>query len=235
MKNKLLKTSAAIIFLFFTLAGAGLSAEEVKIGRQNSWHDDFISRVQVLALLQTLNATLLSNNSATLTLDRWCADHKLASSARITAQLDRHVKKEPTAEQRQLLDVNETERVNYRRVRLVCGNSVLSVADNWYVPGRLTPAMNQALETSDIAFGRAVQALRFHRRTLSAKLLWSPLPEGWEMEKHTDKHAIEESSAFLTIPEHVLQQHAVLTLPDGTPFSLVIETYTSAVLDFQRR
>jgi hypothetical protein len=31
------------------------------------------------------------------------------------------------------------------------------------------------------AFGRAVQALHFRRQMLCAKLLWSPLPEGWEM------------------------------------------------------
>ncbi len=40
---------------------------------------------------------------------------------------------------------------------------MLSEADNWYVPVRLTPEMNQALDTSDIAFGRAVQALQFRR------------------------------------------------------------------------
>ena len=30
----------------------------------------------------------------------------------------------------------------------------------------------------------------------------------------------------------VLEHRAVLTLPDGTPFSQVVETYTSAVLAF---
>ncbi|MEJ0006459.1 MAG: hypothetical protein WDM77_08875 [Steroidobacteraceae bacterium] len=55
---------------------------------------------------------------------------------------------------------------------LHCGAHVLSEADNWYVPSRLTPDMNEALEHSDIAFGRAVQALQFQRHTLSASLLW---------------------------------------------------------------
>jgi hypothetical protein len=41
------------------------------------------------------------------------------------------------------------------------GNYILSEADNWYVPSRLTPEMNQALETTKFAFGRAVQAQRF--------------------------------------------------------------------------
>jgi hypothetical protein len=36
----------------------------------------------------------------------------------------------------------------------------------------------------------------------------------------------------LQIPSEVLQHRAVLTLPDGTPFSTVIETYTDDVLAF---
>jgi hypothetical protein len=39
-------------------------------------------------------------------------------------------------------------------VHLKCGERVLSEADNWYVPARLTKEMNQSLENSDIAFGR---------------------------------------------------------------------------------
>ena len=32
------------------------------------------------------------------------------------------------------------------------------------------------------------------------------------------------------IPPHVLEHHAVLTLSEGTPFSVVVETYTREVL-----
>ena len=41
------------------------------------WHDSFTARLEALALLQSLNADLLSHDSATLTLDRWCAAHHL--------------------------------------------------------------------------------------------------------------------------------------------------------------
>ncbi|MEJ1962333.1 MAG: hypothetical protein WDO56_12630 [Gammaproteobacteria bacterium] len=88
--------------------------------------------------------------------------------------------------------------------------------------------MNQALDSSDVAFGRAVQAHQFRRRTLSATMLWSPLPEGWEMTARTHMKA----GRALEVPPQVLQHKAVLTLPDGTPFSEVIETYTSEVLGF---
>jgi hypothetical protein len=105
---------------------------------------------------------------------------------------------------------------------------VLSEADNWYVPSRLTADMNKALDTSDIAFGRAVQALQFRRRTLSAALLWAPLPEGWE----TTPSARVKDGRALEVPPHVIEHKAVLTLPDGTPISEVVETYTSEVLAF---
>ena len=197
-------------------------------GTAPPWRDSFTARLEALALLESLNADLLSHDSATLTLDRWCATHNLASPARIIAERVHDVDKAPTADQRKLLDVDAAEPIRYRRVRLTCGTHVLSEADNWYVPARLTPAMNQVLDTTDTAFGRAVQALDFRRRTLSAALLWSPLPPGWEMGAPV---AVEEGKP-LAIPHAVLEHRAVLTLPDGTPFSTVVETYTGELLAF---
>jgi chorismate-pyruvate lyase len=192
------------------------------------WRNDFVARLEALALIQSLNAELLSHDSATLTLDRWCADHRLATPAKITAERVEGQDKLPTAQQRQELGVSAAEPIRYRRVRLRCGTHVLSEADNWYVPSRLTPEMNRQLEATDIAFGRAVQALKFRRRTLSAELLWSPLPRGWEMGA-----ALPGLGAgSLAVPTQLLQHRAVLTLPDGTPFSEVVETYTSEVLAF---
>jgi hypothetical protein len=198
-----------------------------------AWTNDFTARLAALALLQTLNAELLSHDSATLTLDRWCDAHHIASPspspAKVVAVRDRGASKPATAELRRALGVGEAEPVRYRRVQLVCGGHVLSEADNWYVPSRLSPEMNRQLDTTDIAFGRAVQALHFQRRTLSAQLLWSPLPDGWD----TAGGALPDPSAkTLAIPHAVLEHRAVLTLPDGTPFSEVIETYTEQVLAF---
>jgi hypothetical protein len=192
------------------------------------WQESFTARLEALALLQTLNAELLSHDSATLTLDHWCADHRLASPARIVAERVDGAYQAPMDEQRQLLGVSATEPIRYRRVRLTCGGRVLSEADNWYVPARLTPEMNRVLDTTDTAFGRAVQALEFRRRTLSAKLVWSPLPQDWEMGAPLP----ERRGATLTIPHQVLEHRAVLTLPDGMPFSEVVETYTGEVLAF---
>lgn len=192
------------------------------------WSDSFTTRLEALALLQSLNADLLSHDSATLTLERWCATHRLATPATVVADRVRNADQPPTAAVRTLLGAGETEPVKYRRVRLRCGDRVLSEADNWYVPARLTAAMNEALDSSDIPFGKAVQALNYRRRTLSAQLLWAPLPEGWEM----SAAARSSGRSALQVPPQVLQHKAVLTLPDGTPFSHVVETYTSEVLGF---
>ena len=193
-----------------------------------SWPDTPTTRVEALALLETLNADLLSNDSATLTLDRWCEAHKLATPPKIVAERVHDNDKEPTEEVRKLLGVSAGEPVRYRHVRLHCGAHVLSEADNWYVPARLTADMNKVLDTSDTPFGRAVQALHFHRHTLAAQLLWSPLPEGWEMGRSLPA----PSRGSLSIPAQTIQHRAVLSLPDGTPFSVVVETYTHEVLGF---
>lgn len=197
---------------------------------QAAWPDDFLARVEALALLQTLNVDLLSHDSATLTLERWCAAHALAVPPRIVAERVTGVDKPPTPEQRVELGVAPTETIRYRRVRLRCGAVVLSEADNWYVPGRLTPAMNAQLDGTDVPFGKVVQALHFTRHTLSSTLLWSPLPEGWEKNPAAGRDG--DGAASIPIPEHLLQHRAVLLLADGTPFSEVVETYTGNVLAF---
>lgn len=194
-----------------------------------AWPDSFIARLQALALLQTLNAELLSHDSATLTLERWCADHHLASPAKIVAERVAGADKPLPDAERQALAIAPGESVRYRRVRLVCGAHVLSEADNWYVPARLTPEMNRALETSDVPFGKVVAPLHFRRRTLEAALLWKPLPDEWETGARL---ARSPKRTPLSIPGELLRHRAVLTLPDGTPFSEVVETYQRDVLDF---
>ena len=100
------------------------------------WQESFTTRLEALALLQTLSAELLSHDSATLTLDRWCAAHRLASPARVIAERVDSAYLAPTDEQRQLLGVNATETIRYRKVRLICGGHVLSERiTGMYPPG----------------------------------------------------------------------------------------------------
>jgi chorismate-pyruvate lyase len=220
MAGAALRSLASLILL---LVSAVPSAAEPK-----PWPDNFLSRLEALALIESLNADLLAHDSATLTIERWCADHRLADPAHIIAERVRDADKPASADVRAALDVKPDEPLGYRRVRLKCGDQVLSDADNWYVPSRLTPEMNHVLETTDTPFGKAVAALHFRRHTLSADVLWRPLPQGWEM----DAPAAAKEADALTIPAHVLEHRAVLSTPDGEPFSEVVETYTSEVLAF---
>lgn len=192
-----------------------------------AWPDTPLARAQALALLQTLNADLLSHPSATLTLERWCGTHRLAPSPRVLALRDRGAHKPLPQDLRRALGAGPDTPVRYRRVRLACGNHVLSEADNWYLPGRLSPAMNRQLDRSDTPFGKVVRPLHFSRHTLSARLLWSPLPAGWEM------HGLPAAGGQpLAVPQRVLQHRALLEDAAGRPFSALVETYTGQVLAF---
>ena len=100
----------------------------------------YAARVEALALIQTLNADLLSHDSATETLQRWCDAHGLARGARITAHRLEGIERPADAAVRADLAVAPTEPVRYRHVQLMCGARVLSEAENWYLPSRLTPS-----------------------------------------------------------------------------------------------
>jgi chorismate-pyruvate lyase len=212
------------LLALFLLGSTGGAGEPTQTPR---WHDNLTTRLEALALLETLNADLLSHDSATKTLERWCDVHHLASPATVVAERMSEVDKPISDEQRRILEVGPTEPVRYRRVWLHCGVHVLSQADNWYVPGRLASDMNRQLESTDRAFGRVIEPLHFRRETLSATLLWQPLPPGWEMGA-----GIPSEGVRLEFPQELLRHRAVLRTPEGKPLSLVVETYTSAIFAF---
>jgi hypothetical protein len=196
------------------------------------WPDTFTARLEALALIQTLNAEILGSRSATQTLENWCRDHRLAREPRILARMVTGVNKTPTPEQRQRLEVTGQDEVKYRRVQLRCGDRVLSEADNWYVPARLTPEMNRLLETTDTPFGKAVESLTPYRQTFAVTLLWAPLPDGWEREPSTIP---EGTSRALAIPAALFEHRAILYTRDHKPFSEVSEVYQRQILAFPPR
>jgi chorismate-pyruvate lyase len=195
------------------------------------WRDTFESRLEIQALLQTLNGEILAGSSATRTLETWCDEHHMADDPKIVAIRMAGARKEPSAEQLQRLGVRDASEVRYRRVELRCGAHVFSVADNWYVPERLTPEMNAQLDTTDTPFGKVVQPLHPYRRTVAATPLWTPLPRGWE-QRRSRFHLHPERT--LAIPKDVFEHRAVLYTADHLPFSEVVETYQSEVLAFRR-
>ena len=150
---------------------------------------------------------LAAQDSATAALGQWCETRRIARPATIRAERITDALA-PSAEVRGLLQAGAQDAIGYRHVRLSCGGTVLSVAHNWYLPARLTPAMNRALDTSDTPFGRVVAPLGFTRRRLE-----------------------EVRGAVTGCPRGTILAHrGLLVGPDGAPFSLVIECYTRANL-----
>jgi hypothetical protein len=198
------------------------------------WPDTYLSRLQVQTLIQTVNAEILGSSSATLSLEKWCRDHRLAADPKLIATLVHGVDKTPTPEQRLRLQVGPNEPIRYRRVQLSCGGLVLSEADNWYVPARLSPEMNRLLDTTDTPFGKAVLDLKPFRRTYAATLLWSPLPPQWEMQKELPSTAASAtaSTATLILPTALFEHRALVFGQDLRPISEVIETYQKGLLAF---
>ncbi len=169
--------------------------------------------------LVRFEAALDATDSASEALRRWCADNRLADPAVIRAERVRDVEKPADAAVREALGAAPGEPLRYRRVRLRCGERVLSEADNWYRPGKLTAAMNDVLDATDRPFGVVVGPLGFHRRTLGVDWLFDPM-----------RAALPGDGGGRKAPHAVLRHRAVLISAEGAPFSLVIETYTDEVL-----
>lgn len=214
---------------FACLCAALLAPAGAALAGATNWPDGLLTRVELLALIQTLNASLLSSRSATVTLEKWCADHHMAESPKIVAQRAPGPDKPASPETKGRLGVAAGEAVAYRRVQLVCGGHVFSEADNWYVPGRLTEEMNRALQTTETPFGKVVAPLHPFRRTIEMKMRWSPLPDGWEVGAGAETGKAGEG---LVLPRELFEHTAILYGPDRSPFSEVHETYLSETLDF---
>ena len=152
---------------------------------------------------ERLRSDLLAGTSATQVLTQYCANLKLASPPVIHAVRERANEPAPP-EVRALLKARADEVVRYRRVHLMCGDQVLSEADNWYLPSRLTPDMNKMLDETDTPFGAVVHPLGFHRKTLEASVVKNETT--------------------------ILRVKALLLTGSDVPFSLVVENYSSVLV-----
>lgn len=220
--------SKRAILLQGLLAGgiALLAAAPARAFDAAPWPDTYVARLEALASMQTLNAEILASTSATLVLEQWCRAHQLAAEPRIVARKVQGPVKPASAEQLRRLAVHSADELRFRQVELSCGDRVLSKADNWYVPARLTDAMNRLLTSTDTPFGKVVAALGPTRQTIEMKLLWTPLSDNWSC---TPQAA---GPPALTIPAEIFQHRALLFNRDRQPFSEVSEVYQGALLAF---
>ena len=150
-------------------------------------------------------AALAKHNSATEALRQWCEARQIAAPAEIMARPRPGAKGQQPKHLRQVLGIGAREPIGYRHVELTCGERVLSVAHNWYVPSRLTAEMNTALAPSHVPFGRIAAPLGYTREPLA---ILSKPPRG--------------------CPENTISAHrALLRLPDGRVLAYVLECYTA--------
>ncbi|HKR91125.1 hypothetical protein [Novosphingobium sp.] len=158
--------------------------------------------------LEEFEAVLRRHDSATRALEEWCAARGLADPARITASNLGADDRDMPRDARRGLRLKQGDTVAVRHVGLSCGQTVLSVAWNWYLPARLTPQMNETLRSGNAPFGKVVSSLRFRRRPLET------------MRGRAD-----------ICPDGTISTHrAVLVLPDGRPLAYLVECYTQANL-----
>ena len=190
-----------------------------------AWPDSFVGRLEALALMQEASLEILGDTSATSALERWCGAHRLADEPRVVARVLGSDDPGADAELRKRLEVDASEPLRYRRVELTCGERLLSVAENWYVPARLTAAMNEQLKTGDTPFGKVVRPLAPYRRTFELRQLWSPLPQGWERGA-----PIADEDGSLEIPAALFEHRALLYSEAHVPFAEVHETYQRDLL-----
>lgn len=157
---------------------------------------------------QRFETALARQDSATAALQDWCARHRIANPARISARQVKGADVAPPPTLATILALSAQEQPGYRHVQLNCGNSTLSEAHNWYVPSRLTAEMNQALAQTDVPFGKITAPLGYRRERLSeTRGPAAPCPA-----------------------DTILSHRARLLLPDGQPLALVVECYTRANL-----
>ena len=161
------------------------------------------------AEIRRLDARLLAAPSATAVLAGWCSEHRFADPPRIRAEVDRDAARPATLEQRARLRVGADEPLRYRRVRLLCGTRLMSEAENWYVPARLRPEMNAALEGGDTPFGTAIAPLHPTRRNLQSEVL---------------KASRRKSG-------NVLRHRALVLDATGLPLAEVVETYKASAIE----
>ncbi len=158
--------------------------------------------------LAEFEALLASSPTATQALETWCRARwdpaGKVTATKVTASSD-----EPSGRIRDALDLERGERLGYRRVSLNCAGRQMSLAYNWYVPARLTPEMNRQLAETDTPFGRVATPMGFKRE---------PIAKPW-------------SGPEICPDGTVLITRALLRLPDGKPLAMVVECYTSAVLE----
>ena len=188
-------------------------------------------RVVELRRLAAFRAELLAGPTATEALRRWCTA-RCAEAGRISAHRLPVRPLAPSTEIAGRLACGCGEAIRHRRVELRWGVEPLSIADNWYVPERLTPEMNAQLEAGDTPFGELVAPLGVVRRTASSHREPGLGPVRRSAQPPPEREGGGRSDGLRAL----LRQDAVLVrAASGHVLAAVSETYLQAVLEIGAR
>ncbi len=167
------------------------------------------------AMAQDLDKRLSKGTTATATLQAWCEEHSLSTGA-ITVIC--HHQGNAVALGQDVLEALKVlpgEPIVYRRVQLVRADVPLVEAENWFLPQRLLPRMNETLATTKLPFGQVIAPLAPSRRTL-----YRCFPS----------YALDQDGQ--QPPEVILEHTAVVISEGGVPLALVKERFRSELVSF---
>jgi len=167
-------------------------------------------------LAHTLSERILAANSATFELERWCMERGIGDG-RIVALCDRTARAEALDDaSREAAYPRDCAENRFRRVKLATSGIVVADALNWYFPSRLTAGMRDVLDTTDVAFGRAITALDPRRRTF--------------LVHQCAREQLAEARRSQDMTPVIFKHHALVLGSDGALLAVVHERFRAALL-----
>lgn len=122
------------------------------------------SQENTVSSVSDFQSCLKAHATATAALTAWCRARRPAAAMSIVVACDGPA---PSDAYRGPLALGPGETLQCRRVRLAWGETVISEAENWYVPQRLPPSLRAALAHGTTPFGAVVEPLSPSRRTIA--------------------------------------------------------------------
>jgi hypothetical protein len=179
--------------------------------------------------IETLARHITSHSTATAALNAWCACRMARQHGSIVARVLADEDADPRS-YRGSLTIVDGERLRYRKVALVWGDSTVSEAENWYFPNRLPPGMRAQLLSTNLPFGQIVRDLQ-PRRTAVAIYSDDDLEKGGlGPEQCIDR--LNGVVGFSPLKSFVLHISAVLTAAaSGLVIAEVHEHYRRELID----
>lgn len=168
--------------------------------------------VEWAAELDRFDAGLRASGSATAFLEQWMTARmgEAVPGAAVRVRLRAAPGRQTAPDAAARLGLAPETELAYRSVWLVRGGRILSGAENWYVPERLSPAMNRRLAEGCVPFGRVVRPLAPARETFAVDRLWD--------------------GRGAAVPPRLTRHRALMRDAEGRPLCVVSETYMRSIL-----